>query len=294
MGATNFLIHHKIRYLVYDTIWRKMIHSTTYAIQHPALKPHVQYILFNQSKTLGQVVTSFSNTNICLGILNNSQLVQREDGKMMNRRSSGITSYISGMYLKPHSFKCDHTLDEICIDFTPLGIKQFLDIPQKKYIVNEDVLQEAFGHHVKLSFERVFKKKCLFQRGQLVECLLLNQMRNKELSFLKSVIEYFDQTSDPTVSEATKYLNCTERKLQRTFKEHFDITPKQYLKIARFRKVLKELSSGQRSQSDLTYHHGFTDQSHMIKEFRYFTGHTPKQLSKKLQSIDNKVFVLAQ
>src|SRR5437764_3211809 len=140
-----------------------------YNIQSSVLKPYVQYILFNISKdpTNNSIITSFANTNICLGIINHKNIIQLPNGIHSVTSSSTITSYISGMYLKPHVFKSQGTLDEICIDFTPSGYYQFFPFPLKKYLINEDILTEAFGKDSKSFFELVFSKRNNYERGKL-------------------------------------------------------------------------------------------------------------------------------
>ena len=270
-----------------------MIQSATYSVQHPALRPFVQYILFNKTPVKNASATSFSNNNICVGILKNSELVKRSDGKLSNREFDGITTYLSGMYLHPHTFVSGYELDEICIDFTPLGFYHFFSFAQKKYILGEDILSENFGQASSYSMENVFNKDCIKARGVLLEKFLLQHMKPYKNDFLNASLHIIHNTDVPSIPLLLDQLRCSERKLQRTFQQAFDISPKQYLRIHRFRKTLLDLATKPSGiyMTDTAYARGYSDQSHMIKEVRAFTGNSPSQLVKVLQNIDKKVIV---
>ena len=70
----------------------------------------------------------------------------------------------------------------------------------------------------------------------------------------------------------------SERHVQRKVKSMTGLTPKKISRIGRFYNIL-ESSSGK--YEELKHAQFFTDQSHLIKEFKYFTGLTPKSFINK-------------
>ena len=270
-----------------------MIYSSTYTIRHPRLKPYIQYILFNHAEESGQSATSFSNDNICLGILNGSEFVKSDDGSFTNRHKSEISSYISGMYLKPHHFSSNARLDEICIDFTPVGFYQFFDFPAHQYIIGEDMITEAFGTKAHAFFQGIFQKTSITARGLAIEQFLLHRLKNKKVAFLAQAIHSLKSKHQHSLSAISRELNCSSRKLQRVFKATLDITPKQYQRIIRFRKSLAliQMKEAEQLLTQIAYRGGYNDQSHFIKEIKGFTGRSPGQLKQSLHNIDGKVIV---
>lgn len=265
--------------------------SIVYNIQSDLLKPYVQYILFNQSNTPGNYVISYSNTNCCLGIMNQSKMIEQQT-YFSNVSASGIHSYISGMYLKPHRFKTQDQLDEICIDFTPLGFTVFFDFPLQSYILSEDILLEQFGKNSHFEFESIFEEKNLISRGQKLELLLLHYLKPKSFAFIQSALHAMDQNLVFDLDSVIKDISTTPRQLQRKFKSFFGLTPKQYMRIRRFRSTLLKLRSEQgKSLTELSYNDGYADQSHLIKEIQFFTNRTPSKFRKNLTSINEQVFV---
>lgn len=253
----------------------------------------MQYILFNKSTNSGGKATSFSNSNICLGILKDSRLERKNCDTLTNEVKTGIHSYISGMYLDPHYFVAQGELDEICIDFTPLGFYKFFKFKAKKYILGEDVLSEGLGRNAIFSFEQVFEQSDDIERGKMIERILLEGLLDIESNFLEKSIYAMRNDYQQSIFDVVKVLGCNERKLQRTFQTEFDITPKQFLRINRFRSVMNAIteSKGLQNFTALAYQHGFNDQSHLVKEIRKFTGQSPKQLATSLHNIDDKVVV---
>lgn len=133
-----------------------------YKIRSREIAAFVPYILFNRclDPHYSATITSFANTNICLGIIQGKSLESTGEGIKFTRDRNGISSYLSGMYLSPHRFTASGTLDEICIDFTPLGYYQFLKLPARTYILNEDILSEAFGKEA-ISFLNAYLQKMI-------------------------------------------------------------------------------------------------------------------------------------
>ena len=75
------------------------------------------------------------------------------------------------------------------------------------------------------------------------------------------------------------YIACLGYKqFKRVFAEYAGLNPKEFLQIARFRKALYSLHTGsQVCLSQLASDWGYCDKSHLIKDFRAFTGYTPKE-----------------
>ena len=63
----------------------------------------------------------------------------------------------------------------------------------------------------------------------------------------------------------------------RTFRAATGLTPHRYLTLARVEKVRELLRDSEHSLAAIADEAGFSDQSHMSKVFKYWTGSTPKQ-----------------
>jgi AraC-like DNA-binding protein len=270
----------------------------TFKIKNKELSKYVQYILFNYSSNPlhARKITSFANTNICLGITKDSQVYSSVDGLKTTQQKPGIYSYLSAMYLPPHEFKLAGVLDEICIDFTPLGFYHFFAFPVRTYIFNEDVLAEAFGKESKCFFESVFSTSDYQYRGAMIEAFLLSNMKTYENSFLKESI-YHIHTNPENISlkQLSKLQKCSEKKIVRSFMCNLDLSPKDYMRIVKFRKALNALHHlPEQSLTSISHQYGYYDQSHFIKEMKFFTGAIPKQLRMNLYNVKRDVIIAVE
>lgn len=267
----------------------------TYKIKNKELSKHVQYILFNYSNNplLHKQITSFANTNICLGITKDSQVYCNTNGIIATHPKAGIYSYLSAMYLSPHLFELSGVLDEICIDFTPLGYYHFFNFPLRTYIFSEDILTESFGKGSKFFFEAVFNTPDNQDRGTMIEAFLLSNMKNYENCFLKeSIYHIHTNHNDINLKQLSQLQKCSEKKLVRSFMSNFDLTPKDYMRIVKFRKALYALHHlpGQ-SLMSISHQCGYYDQSHFIKEMKFFTSTIPRQLRANLYNVKKDVII---
>jgi AraC-like DNA-binding protein len=79
----------------------------------------------------------------------------------------------------------------------------------------------------------------------------------------------------PTVSVLTRDIGLSERAFERRFVAHVGLTPVHYRRLSRFRGVLRLHSEGVRDWAGLAAATGFSDQSHLVRDFGTFAGLTP-------------------
>ncbi len=269
--------------------------STIYHIQSEALQPFVQYILFNQcsENESPERIISFPNTNYCLGIQKDTAISMDTNG-MHTRPESGIHTYISGLYTSPHVFHQTGKLDEICIDFTMAGYFRFFPWPPLCYQLNNQILTLSFGAQANTFFHTIFQQADLQLRGQGIEQFLLFCIQRKTHAIHDFHYLLAEPLYDFSVSALAHQLKLSERSTQRFFRKHFAITPKQYLRIRRFRSMLeayKETDINTASWESLAYTGGYFDYSHLYRELKQLTGLNPTSFFEAIEQIDSTVIV---
>jgi methylphosphotriester-DNA--protein-cysteine methyltransferase len=79
-----------------------------------------------------------------------------------------------------------------------------------------------------------------------------------------------------SVENVARVLGVTRQHLRRKFIERVGVGPKTFARVARFQRVLAETRRGQRPEwAGIAVDLGYADQSHLIAEFREFSGATP-------------------
>jgi len=79
----------------------------------------------------------------------------------------------------------------------------------------------------------------------------------------------------PRVGALARQLGVSERALERRFQRAVGLTPASYRRLARFRAVLRLHTSGLRDWATLAVTCGFSDQSHLVRDFGALAGLSP-------------------
>ncbi|MDE1190938.1 MAG: helix-turn-helix domain-containing protein [Arachidicoccus sp.] len=75
----------------------------------------------------------------------------------------------------------------------------------------------------------------------------------------------------------SSYFNVSTRQFQRKFKEYTGVSPETYIRIAKFQHSIHLLKNKRYQKlSDIGYRLNYADQSHFNREFKTFSGYTPK------------------
>ena len=93
-----------------------------------------------------------------------------------------------------------------------------------------------------------------------------------------------------TVADVSREIGWSRRWLSHAFAEQVGITPKRYCRLVRFQHLVRDLPSGQPVDwASLALAGGFCDQSHLVHEFRAFSGLSPETFLKSERPFPNHV-----
>ncbi len=113
----------------------------------------------------------------------------------------------------------------------------------------------------------------------LSNCLWQNLIRNQKEDAIMahSVQEIARQIATVHAKDLPVRYNLSQRQYQRRFQQHLGVSPETYIRILKFQHALQAINHQSFSKlSDIGYELGFADQSHFIREFKLFSGYTPK------------------
>lgn len=74
--------------------------------------------------------------------------------------------------------------------------------------------------------------------------------------------------------------NLSVSAFERAFKRYMQLTPNQFLNRIRITRAAADLCNTFNSIQEIAYRHGFSDQSHLTREFKKHFGKTPKEYRK--------------
>lgn len=266
---------------------------------HPLLKKYVQYFLFfkRDLKEATSYIT-FPNNNLCLAIYKSNQVeYEHKEGINECRISYGRSSFTSrlyGFHNNPFRAHVQSPLDQVCILFNPSALRLFTSETYKDLLSTDDVFNSIFPSKQSYFLEMLFDQEDFMQRAGLLEQMLLQHLNKDRLPAKMHEALHLMTTTGKNkplpIESIAKTLNINESTLYRLFSNHLGQNPKNYLKTIRFRRTLDELMKGQKNLTQVAYSNHYFDQAHFIKDFKTFTGCTPKELNEHV-SIKDKSLV---
>lgn len=177
-------------------------------------------------------------------------------GAMTSFKDSFISAdtHLSGVCIKPGTFSNLYTY-----------------APQVE-ITNNTI---AFDNARAFDFEKIIKDPFSY-----LNRFFIDRITHKHKP-LQPVIEDIHQANGRlSIHEIARRNHTTVRQLERNFRIHIGLTPKEYSNIIRFQHALAVIkkSAEARSLSDIAFECGFYDHSHLTSEIKRNTGLAPSQL----------------
>lgn len=167
------------------------------------------------------------------------------------------------------------------VRFHPEGFLPFATIPIKEMensAVSLEILYGKYGQEIE---QKILNTNSTSEKMNLIEAFLLNRLANTEAidCIIKSTIEtILTANGQFTVDELSEQNNINRRQLERKFSSTVGLSPKQLSKTIRLQATLKILLNKKfTSLTALAYEGEYYDQAHFIKDFKEFTGLTPKE-----------------
>lgn len=173
---------------------------------------------------------------------------------------------IIGVYLKPTALKALFNIDALEFKNRNIALDDLVSNSIKEQLVNAITVDEKI--HILSSF--------LLTRVEVVK------YNNDKVEYASSLLK-----NGMSLRDVQLDMNISERSLERMFNTHIGLSPKSFSRIMRFQSSLNLYRNSLSSTlTDLTYQSDYFDQSYLIREFKEFTGVSPKKF---LLSVDEQL-----
>ena len=179
--------------------------------------------------------------------------------------------------------------DEIVIYFKPLGLNAFLEKDFNHYVHSFFVEFSPFDDY-RSAMTEIFSIESDEVRIQTLENYWLSKHKGFEHPFLHSITdEIIDRNSSASLAETARKNGISRTTLNKHFDLHLCTTPSQFKKVVRFRNAMKRHRQkiSAENLADISYDADYFDQSHMIKDFKSLTKHSPKIFFSKLSTLED-------
>ncbi len=191
------------------------------------------------------------------------------------------TAFLMGQITKAVFFLPSTQTSIIGVRFHPFGVSAFSNIPSPEF-TNSEILITDIWQNEGAALEEQVNTNPTHGAITILQQFFLKKLYQTKLSYSLNTISSISNTiqqagGENTVNYWAAQANLSERQFNRTFKNMVGISPKEFLKITRFNKVLNIFESDAASSfSTLAQKCGYYDQAHFIKDFKEYTGTTPK------------------
>ena len=189
--------------------------------------------------------------------------------------------FLIGQLTRPYEVEPAGETGTFFVCFHPNGFLPFTTIPIKRIENTAVPLRELFGKDGEEIGQKILNANTTSERIKLIEAFLLDRLSNIKAvdHIVKSTVEtILTANGQLSISELSQQININRRQLLRKFSSAVGLSPKQLSKTVRLQAALKVLLNRKNtSLTDLAYQNEYYDQAHFIKDFREFTGFTPKE-----------------
>ncbi len=200
-----------------------------------------------------------------------------EDEFIIQPRLMVLGQITQPLFIEPTGYvKC------FAIRFYPYGFANFVSTPIKDLANKETPLTFLFGEETANELgEKITKAEDTKARIKIIENFFFKRLSDQVSidKIVKATIDTMFLTSGNTaIKEMLKNDISKRRQLERKFTKQIGMSPKQLCKVIRLQTALKMMLNQQsESLAEIAYNSDYYDQAHFTKDFKEFTGTTPKE-----------------
>jgi AraC-like DNA-binding protein len=189
--------------------------------------------------------------------------------------------FLIGQLTKPYKVEPTGETGTFFVCFHPNGFLPFAAFPIRKMENTAVSLESLFKNEGREIGDSILCAHSTLERIRLIETFLLDRLTSEETIDLivKSTVEtILTANGQLSVDQLSQQAQINRRQLVRKFSSTIGLSPKQLSKTIRLQATLKTLLNKKiTSLTELAYENEFYDQAHFIKDFKEFTGLTPKE-----------------
>ena len=203
---------------------------------------------------------------------------------------------ICGQYTSAAHVRMHGQTNLIFVFFRPYAMRMITGIPCQLF-ENDNVPMDS----LELPGFKILKEMVLNAPDDdsaiaIIEDFILTQLsRSQDLGYLKrmmTVCSEIDQHIDSPINMLADVACLSERQLRRVFLDYIGLAPKQMVRTRRCLLASRAILNMEGEDlTQLIYQLGFTDHSHLNKEFRTFAGMSPTDYLEHIKRIKQENFL---
>ncbi len=221
-------------------------------------------------------MTFFLQKDKSCAVINNSGNFQRN---VSNALSTIYTQSQGCLY-----FKGSYNLFSVL--FKANGLFAIFGIPQKLLINDMIPVDNILGNDTCILTEQIEACKDIHDMGSYLNVYLTRKLLCQKHSYHTNIIaltsnDILKNKGLLSIDNLIRNANMSLRNFERRFINEVGVSPKLYMRITRFyNAVQNKMLNPEKNWTEITYEHGYYDQSHFIKDCREFSSKSPEEFFK--------------
>lgn len=174
----------------------------------------------------------------------------------------------------------------VFVSFYPTGACHFFNFPLSE-ITNRSIdMSDVSGSEIRQMEETLYFTNSDPEKVAVIEKFLIRRYSPiplyDQLLIQKGIELIKVHKGQINATSLSACLSMTSKTLERKFSQYLGNTPKQVIKLMRFQEVLNDFSRNKDLiLTERAYINGYFDQSHFIRDFKSYSGYTPKEFAAK-------------
>jgi AraC-like DNA-binding protein len=204
---------------------------------------------------------------------------------------------MGGQYTKPMHATIGKTSRTISIEFLPIAMPFFFDVSVPE--ITDDVVStnDLPDKSFRILVDNLRHQTSMDEHKNTLDNFFLSKSwKYEDVSFFhRCIAPIFGSSGRIAIGDIQKQFDFSTRQFERKFKESAGVSATVLKRFIRSNCALSEMLK-QKTIHDTVYNLGYFDQSHLIKDIKWYTGKTPLFLSKECKNaffrLGNTTYIL--
>ncbi|MEI1278173.1 helix-turn-helix transcriptional regulator [Leptospira venezuelensis] len=241
------------------------------------LQPYIRHFLIIESVS-GMQNKILPGSSLVLSFRINGKISHKEENKDKILPPSGIT----GLRRFPRLIEYSKKSSTLLVIFKEGGASSFIREPLHHLFETNLSLDHLISpQKVSEIEEKLFQTKTYLEKISVLEKFLASEwIGNKSDNLILDSIQKIRRfKGNLKIRDILKGMPISRDSYEKRFRESIGTSPKQFSNLVRMRNLIDSYSLNT-SLTQAAQEAGYFDQAHFIKDFKTFTGQTPKQFFK--------------
>lgn len=271
-----------------------------YLPSNEVLKKHIRFIYAYRNATQQEQFSVVPFVGVALTVFENARFSEVSERVFCVEPYEHTTVMLHAMRTDSVEVIVKGQVNAFMMMLTPLGVNHFIRQPLADFLQYYSRNVIPFHNYAEAYPELALQlqsTEAVHHKLEHIEQFLLNNYHHFENDLLREAVCFLSDTDNTdSIHKICRQIGVSERTLNRLFQKYLCVSPIQLRNICRFRSSIDLRLQKDLSFCELALESNYTDHAYLVRVYKKFTGRSPKEIFKQLESRvrDNYLFSLIQ